>query len=259
VNINIGQGLTDAWRTVALFVPKLVAFVIILIIGWIVARALQSVVAKLLERVGFDRMVERSGMGQALRRSRYDAGGLIAKIVYYGILLVTLELAFGVFGPNPISDLLAAVVGWLPKAIVAIIILVVAGAIAGAVRDLISGAMGGVRYGQWLSVAAAVFIWALGIIAALNQMGIATTVTTPVLITVLATAGAILAIGLGGGLIRPMQQRWERWLNAVEEQAPQMRAQAEAYQRGRQDAAQRTPAAEPHIETTDRPGGRSGG
>jgi hypothetical protein len=249
VNINFGQGLTDVWRSVALFVPKLIAFIIVLIIGWIVARLLEKIVAKVLERVGFDRMVERSGVGAALRRSRYDAGGLIAKIVYYGILLITLELAFGVFGPNPISDLLGAVVAWLPRAIVAIIILVVAGAIAGAARDLITGMLGGLRFGRWIAIGTSVFIWALGIIAALNQMGIATSVTTPVLVTVLATAGAILAIGLGGGMVRPMQQRWERWLGQMEEQAPQMRAHAEAYQRGRQDAARHTPAAEPTPTT----------
>ena len=170
--------------------------------------------------------------------------------MFYAILLITLQLAFSVFGPNPVSNLLTAVVAWLPLAIVAIIILVVAGAIAGAVKDIITGMLGGTSYGRWIGVAAAVFIWALGIIAALNQVGIATAVTTPILVTVLATVGAIIAIGVGGGLIRPMQQRWERWLGRIEEQAPQMRAHAEAYTRGRQDAAENVPAAEETPETT---------
>jgi hypothetical protein len=204
-------------------------------------------VDKILERVGFDRAVQRSGMGRMLERSRYDASGLIGKLVYYAILLVTLQLAFSVFGPNPISTLLTAVVAWLPRAVVAIIIVVVAGAIAAAVRDLVASALGGLSYGRWLATAASVFIWALGIIAALNQIGVATTVTTPVLITVLATAGAILAIGIGGGMVRPMQQRWERWLGRMEEQAPQARAQAEAYQRGRQDAQGMAPAQTPQA------------
>ena len=57
-----------------------------------------------------------------------------------------------------------------------------------------------------------------GIIAALNQLGIANSVTLPVLITVLATIGGILVVGVGGGLIRPMQERWQRWLGAVDDQ-----------------------------------------
>jgi hypothetical protein len=88
---------------------------------------------------------------------------------------------------------------------------------------------------------------------------VATAVTTPVLITVLATIGAIAAIGIGGGLVRPMQQRWERWIGRVEAEAPQARAQAEAYQRGRGDAASMTEQPTPRA-TGAEPGGatRSG-
>ncbi|WP_185079353.1 mechanosensitive ion channel family protein [Nonomuraea jabiensis] len=250
--MNIGQGITDAWRQIATFVPKLVAFLVILIIGWIVAKALQKIVDKVLERVGFDRAVERSGVRRWLEHSRYTARSLLAKIVYYAILLVTLQIAFSVFGPNPISALLNSVVGWLPAALVAIVIIVVAGAIAMGVRDIIAGALGGLSYGRLVATAAAVFIWALGIIAALNQIGVATTVTTPVLITVLATIGAIAAIGIGGGLVRPMQQRWEGWLSRIEREAPQARAHAEAYQRGREDA--RAMAGEPVRTTPGAPG-----
>lgn len=259
MDIDIGQGISDAWRQIATFVPRFIAFLVILVIGWIIAKVLMKVVDKVLERVGFDRLVERSGVRQWLSRSQYDASSLVGKIVYYAIILITLQIAFSVFGPNPISALLNGVVAWLPSAIVAIVIIVVAGAIAKAVGDIIRGALGGLSYGRVLAVAAQVFIWALGIIAALTQIGVATAVTTPVLITVLATIGAIAAIGIGGGLIRPMQQRWERWIGRVEAEAPQARAQAEAYQRGRGDAASMTE--QPTTRTTGaEPGGatRSG-
>lgn len=249
MDINIGQGISDAWRNIATFVPKLIGFVVVLIIGWLIAKALEKIVDKVLERVGFDRAAERSGVRRWLARSKYDASSLIAKIVFYAILLITLQIAFNVFGPNPVSALLAGVVSWLPKALVAIVIIVVAGAVAKAVRDILAGALGGLSYGRWLAAAASVFIWALGIIAALNQIGVATTVTTPVLVTVLATIGAIAAIGFGGGLIRPMQQRWERWLGRIEQEAPAARAHAEAYQRGREDARSMADETEP-MRTT---------
>ena len=47
-----------------------------------------------------------------------------------------------------------------------------------------------------------------GIIAALGKINIATTVTTPVLVTVLATIGGVIVVGFGGGLIKPAQRRW---------------------------------------------------
>lgn len=235
--IDFQQGFSDAWGSIATFVPKLAGFLVILLVGWLIAKAVSKVVDKVLERVGFDRLVERGGVQRMLARSKYDASDLIAKLAYYAILLIALQMGFGVFGPNPVSNLISGIVAWLPRAAVAILIVVVAGAIAHAVNDLVRNALGGLSYGRVVARIASVFIWGIGIIAALNQIGVATTVTTPVLIAILATLGGILVVGVGGGLVRPMQQRWENWLGGLEEQMPTVRGHAEAYQRGREDAA----------------------
>ncbi|TCO55006.1 mechanosensitive ion channel family protein [Actinocrispum wychmicini] len=227
--VDIGAGLTDAWRAIVTFVPKLLAFLVILLIGIIVGRILAKAVAKILERIGFDRVVERGALKQAMARSSYSASDVVAKIVYYAIVLMTLQIAFNVWGPNPVSDLLTAVVAWLPRLIIAIVIVVVAAAIASAVKDLITNTMSGLSYGRAVATIASVFILALGVIAALNQIGVATTVTTPVLIAVLATIGGIAIVGVGGGLMRPMQQRWEQWLDKAEHEIPRMRETMEAH------------------------------
>ncbi|MGN9809377.1 mechanosensitive ion channel family protein [Micromonospora sp. BQ11] len=244
---NVTDAVGDALRSVMLFLPKAVAFLAILLVGWLIAKAVRKIVDKVLERVHFDRAVERGGIRTALARSKYDASDIVAQLVYYAVLLVTLQLAFGIWGPNPISDLIRGVVSWLPKAFVAIIIVVVAAAIAKAVKDLISAALGGLSYGRVLANVASVFILALGVIAALNQIGVATTVTTPVLIAVLATIGGILVVGVGGGLVRPMQNRWENWLNRAEEESQAIAAHTRAYQSGRRDMtdAMTPPPAQP--------------
>ncbi|WP_454195231.1 membrane protein [Nocardia sp. Marseille-Q1738] len=235
--IDFQQGFSDAWASIATFVPKLVGFLVILLIGWLVAKAVEKIVDKVLERVGFDRAVERGGVRQMLARSKYDASGILARLAYYAILLIALQIGFGVFGPNPVSDVIAGIVAWLPRAAVAIVIVVVAGAIATAVRDVVGNTLGGLSYGPMLARIAAVFIWAIGIVAALNQIGVATAVTVPILIAVLATVGGILVVGVGGGMIRPMQQRWENWISDLEHEIPTARGHAEAYRRGREDAA----------------------
>lgn len=232
--IDIGQSLQRMLDAVVRIVPKLIVFVVILIIGWIVAKVIERAVAMILHRMHFNKVAQRGVVGDALARSDYDAARLIARLFFYAVLLVTLQLAFNVFGPNPVSDLLRSIVAWLPRLAVAIIIVVIASAIAYAVKDLVSAALGSVAYGRFVAGAAAAFIIVLGVIAALNQVGIATTVTEPVLITALATIGAILAIGVGGGLIKPMQQRWERMLSAGERDVQTVRSSA--YQRGREDA-----------------------
>ena len=232
-SFQISNSIQNLLDTIFHSIPKIVVFLLILIIGWLVAKALARVVDMLLRTVKFDHFVERGVVGQTLARSNTDATSLIARIVYYAILLVTLQLAFGVWGPNPISTMLNAVVAWLPRAIVAIIVIVIASAIAKVVKDLINGAIGGLSYGPFLANLASIFIIALGAIAALNQVGIASSVTEPVLLTVLFTAGATVAIGVGGGLVKPMQDRWERMLSAAERET---NTQLAAYQQGRTDA-----------------------
>mgnify|MGYP006173683965 CR=1 FL=1 len=159
--VDVGDALTDMWRSVLLFVPRAIAFIAILVIGWIIARFVLKVVDRVLERVGFDRAVERGGVGRALERTKYDASDILAKLAFYAVMLFTLQFAFGVWGPNAISDLIGAVVAWLPRAFVAIVIVVVATAIANAVRDLVSGALGGLSYGRALATLAAVVLPAL--------------------------------------------------------------------------------------------------
>ncbi|CAM3884003.1 hypothetical protein GCM10009799_47980 [Nocardiopsis rhodophaea] len=235
--MDIEQGLTEAWSAVATFAPLLAMFLVILVIGWIIAKFVGRMVGKGLARVGLDRGLERSGVGEYFERSRYDASELCGKIVYYVGLLIVLQLAFSVFGPtNPITQLLDSVIAWIPKAVVALVIVVVAGMIAKAARDIVSGALGGLSYGRFVANLAGIFIMALGVIAALNQVGIATTVTQPVLIAVLATVGGILVVGVGGGMIKPMQERWSRWLDSAERETTAVMREDGTYQAGRADA-----------------------
>lgn len=210
------QGFEEAWAEVTTFVPKLLAFAAILLVGWVLAKALAKGVELLLTRTGFPRLIERAGLGTTLTRSRVDIAGLIVRIVFFFVLLVAAQLAFSVFGANAVSTLIDQILGYLPNIVVAILLVVVATAIARTVRDIVVASLGGKLFAPILGTIVYGFLLGLGIIAALTQLGIATAVTLPVLITVLATIGGILVVGVGGGLIRPMQERWQRWLSVIE-------------------------------------------
>ncbi|CCH89090.1 membrane protein of unknown function [Modestobacter italicus] len=217
---SISQSFRDVLDTVIQFLPKLVAFLVILIVGYLIAKVLQKVVNKVLERVGFDHAVERGGVKKALERSQYDASDILAKLVFYAVMLFVLSTAFGVFGPNPISTYLTAVIGYLPKVFVAILILVIASAIAAGVKLLLEGTLGGLSYGKVLANGASIVIIALGIIAALNQLQIAQNVVNAVLYASLAALVGVVIVAVGGGGIAPMRQRWETTLAKVESEAP---------------------------------------
>ncbi|HEY3463638.1 MAG TPA: hypothetical protein VGL47_00775, partial [Amycolatopsis sp.] len=148
-----------------------------------------------------------------------DATGILVKLVYYFVLLIALQLAFGVFGPtNPVSQLLNDIIAFLPRIVVALVLVVVAAAIAKVVRDMVASALSGRGAARPLSLAAYWLIMAFGIIAALGQVNIATAITGPVLIAVLATIGGVIVVGFGGGLIKPAQDRWRGWMANMEHQ-----------------------------------------
>ncbi|MGP4016481.1 mechanosensitive ion channel family protein [Saccharopolyspora sp. 5N708] len=212
------QGLAQAWVAVATFVPKLVVFLIIALVGWLIAKAVAKAVQIVFARLGFNRLLAKSGLGDLTSKSNIDVAGVLVKLVYYFILLIFIQLALGVFGPTAIKDLIDTVVLFVPRIVVAIVLVLVAAAIGRVVADLVRSALGSRAMGPVLAKITFGFIVALGAIAALNQIGIALTVTTPVLIAALTAVAGVIVVGVGGGLIKPMQQRWGRWLDTAEAQ-----------------------------------------
>jgi hypothetical protein len=219
-SVNFGAGVSNAWSNVAAFVPKFAVFLLILIVGYLIAKAIAKILSKVLTRVGFDRLVERDGVKRALDRSSYDASGILAKVVYYAIMLFVLSTAFGVFGSNPISDYLRAVIAYLPLVFVAIIIVVIAAAIAAGARTLIENSLGGLSYARVLANLASGLILAIGVIAALDQLHIAAAVVNAVLYAVLAALAGIAVVAVGGGGIKTMAQRWEAVAARYDEEKP---------------------------------------
>lgn len=221
----MSDALQQSWNTLATFVPKFLAFLVVLIVGWLIVKAITRGLTMLLRRVGFERVLERAGIDRMLHNASFNGTDLLVKVVHYALLLMVLQAAFGVFGPNAVSSLLNSIVAFIPKAIVALVIVAITMAIANVVKDIILNTMGGLSYGRTVANVASAVIIFMGVIAALNQVGIATTVTTPLLVTILATVGGILIVGVGGGLITPMRSRWENWLSVAENESVNVRQQ----------------------------------
>ncbi len=222
--IDFSQGWSDAWNRIATFIPKFVAFLLILVIGYFVAKLLAKILDGVLERVGFDRWVERGGVKQALARSKYDASDLLSKILFWAVFLFVLQLAFGVFGPNPISDLIRGIIAFLPNIFVAIVILVVAAAIAKALSEILSPALATVPGGPAMAKGAGIAVLVIGFFAALNQLRIAPAIVNGLFYAILAIIVGSAIVAIGGGGIRTMQRYWERSATRLEAQAPAMRA-----------------------------------
>ena len=225
--VEWSRGVEDAWANVAEFVPKLVAFLLILLIGWFVAKTLGKVFNSVLERVGFDEAVERGGIRKALAKSKYDASDLVGKIVYYALFLLVLQAAFGVFGENAISEMITGVIAYLPKVFAAIVIVVVAAAIAAGVEDLVQNSLSGLEYGRTLATAASTLILVVGVFAALDQLEIAPAIVTGLFYALLAIVVGSTVIAVGGAGVTEMRPYVRRFLERADNEASNVKQEAQ--------------------------------
>ncbi len=245
VAVDFGQGVEDAFANVITFVPKLVGFLAVLVIGYFVVKAISKIADKALERVGFDQAVERGGIKKALSKSQYDASTILSKVIFYALFLIVLQMAFGVFGPNPISDLITGVIAYLPKVIAAIIIVVVAAAVATAVKTVVESMLGGLSYGSTLANVAAGAMIAFGVFAALNQLQIAPAIVNGLYYAVLAVVAGSAIVAIGGGGIQPMRQQWEKTISKVQAEGPQVKQQAQQNRTSVREAGEQLTAERP--------------
>ena len=232
------DGLGDAWAAIALFLPKFIGFLLVLLIGYFIAKAISKVLDGVLERVGFDRMVERGGVGKALSQSRFDASSLLSKILFYVLMLFVLQLAFGLFGDNPISDLIQGAIAYLPKVFAAIVIVVVGSAIAAAVKEIVEASIGGLSYGRALAVAASVAILVITGFAALSQLEIAEDIVNGMFYALLAVIVGSAVVAIGGGGIQTMKRYWERAASRAERESSSIKDEASGAKERIQERAQ---------------------
>lgn len=183
-------------------IPKVLGFLIILIVGWLIASLVGKGVAALLRSVRFNELSQRAGLADFVSKmgTPTDSAGLLAAVVKWFIRLIALVVAFDALGLPAVSDVLRQLLLWLPNVVVALVVLVIGGLVARALSNLVRGAAAKSSLGDpdLLSKVASGLVWAFAIVVAVNQIGIATTLVNTLF---MAVVGAIaLALGLSFGL-----------------------------------------------------------
>lgn len=201
------QYWTDLFSTIVseilIWLPNLIGALLLLLVGWLVARVVQFILANLLRRLRLDRLAERAGISQLLEDSGLDrsASNLIALIVYWLVLLIFVLAAAESLGLAGVANALDGFVAYLPNVLAAAFILLLGGLIARLAGDAVSAvaAQAGMAAGPALGQVIRYVLLVFAVILAMEQLGIATdllTATAAALIAALALALA-LAFGLG--------------------------------------------------------------
>jgi len=201
----IANAFASLWYGIIAFIPNIVIAIVILIVGFIVASLIGRVIERVFVSAKADEALKKAGLDTTLAKSGLvlNSGKFVGGLVKWFVIVVFLIVAFDVLHLSQVNEFLkGVVVGYLPQVIAAVLILLVAAVVSDTVEKLVvsSARAANMRPAKFLGTAARTVIWIVGLLAALDQLGIGQAVLQT-LFTGIVVAFSLafgLAFGLGG-------------------------------------------------------------
>ncbi len=200
----IAGSLQNLWLGFASFVPNLVAALVVLFVGLIVAAGLAALVEKIFDAVRLDKFLEKIGLKPYFERAGLKLRGayFLGRLVYWFIAIAFLLAVSDALGLYALSGFLASVLAYLPNVIAAVLIMLAAVVLASFLRKVVVASVMGakLRAARFLGSLTWWVVIVFGLLAALTQLNVATEIIQSLVtgfIAMLALAGG-LAFGLGG-------------------------------------------------------------
>lgn len=200
--MDIGDSFQNTTDGIFDFLPNLLGFLLILLVGFIIAKVVSGLVRTLLQKANIDRQLHESSASRyvdAVLPGASAAKG-IARIVFWLIFFFFITVAIGALGIPAATSFMNDVLAYLPNVIVAILIFIVAALLSGAVAGAVVKFMGDTPTGKVVGTVAPAVIMTIAFFMILEQLQIA-----PEIVRIAFTAimfalalGLALAFGLGG-------------------------------------------------------------
>lgn len=196
--------LNQFWSEVATFFPKMLAVVVILLFGWACAKVARIGVKRALELAQFDTFADRSGLEAFLKHGDFDLtlSGVISQVIYWLVILLFVITGAKILGLTEVALMLHNLANYLPKIIVAILVLIFGTLLARFINRLVFAWLHGMKYEGALriSTTAEYGIQIFALFVALEQLEIGTQLLTALFVIVFGAIFLALAIafGLGG-------------------------------------------------------------
>ena len=199
------SSLQGLWAGFISFGANLILAVVLFIIGWVLGGVIGKAVAQLISALKIDRFFKRIGTEEVLARAglKLNVGAFIGVIVKWFIIIVFLIASLDILGLQEVNNFLREVVlAYIPKVIIAALILVIAAVISDAFSKIVvsTAKAANVRQANFLGTATSYAVWIFALIIALSELGIAPQfmqiLFTGIVATLVLSLG--LAFGLGG-------------------------------------------------------------
>jgi small-conductance mechanosensitive channel len=199
---NILQSLQSAFTTFVNYLPQLLGAIVVLIVGYIVAKILDKAITKLLRRTKIDERLATNPGGRFVEK--VSPGGspsrLVGGVVFWVIMVFVISSAISTLNIPALTGFMNLVLSYLPNVLAALLIFIVAAAVAGAIGGLAHRTLGDTPTGRIVGAVAPAVVMAIALFMILTQLGIAPVIVTATYIALISAIalGAALAFGLGG-------------------------------------------------------------
>jgi hypothetical protein len=234
---DVLQSLQNAFTTLLNYVPNVIGALLVLLIGYIIARLIRAGITKLLGKVRLDERLTHGRGGEYVARFSPDGSPskLVGLVVQWVLLVFVIVSAVGTLNIPAVTGFVNLVLSYLPNVLAAVLIFLVAAAVAAAVGGLVHRTMGDTPTGRVVRSAGPTLVMAIAVFMILNQLGIAQTIVTATYIALIGAIalGSALAFGLGGrdaakDLIDSGYRRAQQQSGQVRSDLQQGRERAEA-------------------------------
>ena len=195
----------NLWYGVVATIPNIIVAVVIFVVGWLIGSALGKVIEQLFKSLKLDAALKNTGLNDVVERAGFtlNSGKFLGMLVQWFVIIGFLVAALDVLGLNQVNMFLSSVVlSYLPQVIVAVLFILAGAILAELARDVVTGAARAaeVKSAGFAGSVARYAIWIFAILAALDQLQVATafvqTLFTGVVVAISLALG--LAFGLGG-------------------------------------------------------------
>lgn len=201
----LAQSLQSIWYGIVSYLPAIIFAIIIFVIGWVLANIIGKSIKHLIDLTKVDSVITKTGIDETFNRAgyKYSTGKIVGFIVKWFLIIVFLVAAFDILGLSELNAFLQQIgLVFLPKVLVAALVLLLASVVAKAAGKVVAGSAkaAGLHSANMVGSIASWAIWIFALLIALSQMGIATTLINMIFTAILAMVaiGGGIAIGLGG-------------------------------------------------------------
>lgn len=203
---EVQSALMEMLDDFAQFLPKLLLALVLLVIGYVFAKMLSKLIRIVFDKLGVNNLLEKSGFTAQLLRAGIKAspGAFAASLIFWLTMLFVIKIAAQSASIQDISDIIIAIISFMPNAITAALIMLFGFIVADVIKNAVFNALDqmGLEYARTLSKVIFGFIFILILTVALSKINIQTELLNATVKILLGSLALALAIALGFGLKR---------------------------------------------------------